>query len=391
MEGFCQLKNPPYINPTGNEFPIVASSTFREEADITLKNFEILKEGGFNVSLALLPNIDLTIKSLKYAKQVGIYVMANCPQTRTVSSIAKNIPRIKGYSSLMGYYLGDEPSAQKFKEIKKLRDEIYKYDTQHALYLNLLPIADPKMLGTRTYKIYIQEFFKIIDLPFVSYDHYPIIKNNGKISVKDTFYENLEIVSSVCKEYDRQFWAFCLSSPHFSYPEPTLGHLTFEAFSALAYGAQGLSYYTYMGEKKSSINFAKYPVNTRGERTNIWYLCKDVNGQIQAQKDVFLGAKLVNAWHTGRTIPKGCKKLGALPGPFETLKTGNSGVLVSHLKNGDKNYLVIVSHDVEKNQDIDITYKNSTQVKQVLPNGKVTESIMNSYTLTPGGYLVFQF
>ena len=42
--------HPKYVNPTGNEFPILGSGTFSFESNINPKNFRILREAGFNIS-----------------------------------------------------------------------------------------------------------------------------------------------------------------------------------------------------------------------------------------------------------------------------------------------------------------------------------------------------
>lgn len=386
----AQVNNPPvYKNPTGKEFPILAWSTFRSADNITDNNFKIIKEGGFNISLALVADMNLTRQTLRCANAAGIKVMVNCPQTKTLNSIPKNVASIRRNNAVMGYYIKDEPDASQFPELRKLRDAIYKADPDHFPFFNLYPIIEPSRLKAKSYKDYLLEFIKTVDTPMFSYDNYPIQKINGRITVKDSFYENLEIASEVSKETGRPFWAFCMSTPHLSYPTPTLGELQFEAFSALAYGAQGLSYYTYCQEDSKEIKYTDAPINLKGEKTKIWYLCQDNNRQIQALSNVFLGCSLQNAWHTGSKIPKGTKKLSKLPAPFTSFKSGDAGVLVSHIKNKGKNYLVIVSHDVIKKQNIEIGKPES--VVRIQSDGKSIKDPAQNYTLEPGGYLIFSW
>lgn len=380
---------PPYQNPTGNEFPIMAWDAFRYADNITVKNFRGMREAGFTISLAPVANMKLTNQTLQVAEETGMKVMVYCPETRSVSSLPKYLPSLKNNRAVAGYYLGDEPSASQFNKYKELRDVIYKYDTHAIPFVNLFPMADPKLLGTKTYKQYLLEFIKVVNIPMFSFDNYPIYKKNGRDLVKDNFYENLEIASQVTNETGRPFWAFCLSASHNVYPKPKKAYLMFEAFSALAYGAQGLSYYTYVLVTDQTIKYNEAPIDTKGRRTDVWYLCKDVNTEIQALSNVFLGAKLQGAWHTGTKIPAGTKKLGKLPGPFTSLTSEKTGVLVSHLTTGDRNYLMIVNHDISAKQKITLTM--SKEVTKITAKDTQSVSGEKSYVLDAGGYLLFSF
>lgn len=385
---FSEVNLPKYINPTGNEFPIIAWSTFRFKDNINFKNFKTLRECGFNISLALVADMDLTIESLKLGEETGIKIMANCPEIRNLELIPANVEKIRDYKSLMGYYLADEPLTKDFEKLKKLRDAIYKYDPKHFPFVNLHPIVSPDFLGSKSYRDYIEDFIKTVQLPLVSYDNYPVLKQNGKIIIRDTFYENLEIVSEVTRKYGIPFWAFCMCTPHFDYPYPTKADLQFEAFSALAYGAQGISYYNYTIETDQPITYASAPLNLKWGKTKIWGICQANNRQIQNLSHVFLGADLISVGHTGQ-IPNGTKRLTTLPAPFKSIKTDDPGVLVSHLKNKGRDYLVIVSHSVDKSQKIELTRNGN--INRVFPDGKEKPDNKTKYKLEPGGFLIFSW
>lgn len=378
-----------YKNPTGDEFPIMGWSTFYKADNITEKNFKTFRDCGFNITLSMVGDTALTFKTIRCAAPNKVKVMVNCPQTKNITSIPKVVPAISKSTDIAGYYITDEPDASKFNDIRKVADELYKYDKNQMPFVNLLPMVEPSRLKAANYKTYLLEFLRITGIPMFSYDCYPIIKKNGKISIKETFYQNLEIASEVSRETGAPFWAFCMSASHLSYPKATKGHLLFEAFSALAYGAQGISYYTYTTRTNESIKYYDAPINTKGEKTATWYACQDVNKQIQSLKNVFLGAKLQNAWHTGDKLPKGTKRLGKLPGPFQMLKSEKAGVLVSHLKNRDSNYLVVVNHDVQAKQKIQI--KKDNKVKRITPEGGIIEDTVSEFTLEAGGYLIFKW
>ncbi len=379
----------PYINPTGQEFPILGTETFNSSSNITYENFKNFKEAGFNISLALLADTNLISQTLNKAKQLGIKVIIHAPQVKRPNDIPQYVSIYKDNPNVAGYYVTDEPTASSFKKWKDITDLILRYDSVHIPYINLLPNVEPSRLQAKNYESYLLDFINLLKPKMFSFDNYPIIKKDGEIVIKEKYFENLEIVAKVSKKTQVPFWAYCLSSPHFSYPYPTKAHLLFQTFSSLAYGAQGMSYYTYSLPYKSKIKFDATPVDSLGNKTKIWYLLKDVNTQIQNLSKVFLNAKLIGVWHTGKEIPIGTNRLKKLPKPFGKIITGNKGVLVSHLNNNDINYLVIVNHDIENPQQISL--KRDNYVKRVFPDGKTKVFSQKNFSIEPGGYVIFSW
>lgn len=379
-----------YINPAGDEFPIIAWESFGNSKNITIQNFRNMKIAGFNISLALMGDMNLTYKALEVAKKTGMKIIADCPQTKNPDSIPVYLPKIRNNEALAGYYVTDEPQKKHFEEVKKKCDLIYKYDSIHLPVITLLPMAlNPNQTKIQEYRNYLSDFNRIVNLPYFSFDNYPIKSENGKTYVKDNFYTNLEIASEVSRKSERPFWAFCLSAAHFNYPTPTKAALQLEAFSALAYGAQALCYYTYILVDSQSIKYSIAPVTQTGARTKVWYLCRNNNILIQNLKSVFLGCEVQNVWHTGKNLPVGTKRLNKMPGPFISLKSEDEGVLVSHIKNKGKNYLVVVSHDILKPQTVEIAKKDN--VKRVGNKGNLIADNNSNFSLEPGGFLIFSW
>lgn len=205
--------------------------------------------------------------------------------------------------------------------------------------------------------------------------------------VFESYYQNLEIAANVAKIYNIPFWAFCLSAPHNNYPDPTIEYLTFEAFTALAYGAQGLSYFTYSIPPETSVKFRSAPIDKENNKTNLWYLVQQNNYQIQSLSNVFLGAKLIDVWHTGKKIPKGTKRLEAPPYPFKHISSEEKGVLISLLENNGNRYLVIVNHDILNPQKV--SFSASSKITRIRYNNQRRVPSDYSFSLTPGGYAIF--
>ena len=381
------LRLPKYENPTGNEFPIVAWYSFSNPSQVTTENFRIMREAGFNITNTQTDNniVDLTLKAVE---GTGVKVLINCASTKILSSIPDAVRKFRDNPNMMGYFCKDEPTASQFANLKKVVELIYEYDGKHIPFVNFLPVVSPTRLETKDYKSYLVKGVTEIGLPMFSYDNYPVIKKRGRITISDTFYENLEIAAEVSKELSVPFWAFCLSTSHLDYPNPTVAELSFEAFSNLAYGAQGLSYYTYVRKTDHKPAYHMAPVQPDGKKTVIWDYVKKVNGEIRNLQDIFLGCKLKGAWHTGKEIPKGTKRLQRLPQPFISLNTGNEGVLVSQIEKDNKEFLVIVNHSVTAKQNISLT--SSKVMMRHYGDGKIIEfGFASSWTLEPGAYAIF--
>ena len=69
-------------------------------------------------------------------------------------------------------------------------------------------------------------------------------------------------------------------------------YFKFEAFNSLAYGAQGLVYWTYaMSLNSETETYLSSLLNRRGERTASWYFAKKTNEEIQKFNYIFLNYK----------------------------------------------------------------------------------------------------
>ena len=92
-------------------------------------------------------------------------------------------------------------------------------------------------------------------------------------------------------------------------------------FSDLAYGAQGLQYFTYWTPVNSEgFDYEFGPIGLDGRRTVAYDLVRQVNGEIKALSGVFAGAKVKWVRHTGKTIPRGTQRLTKLPEPSTLIR-----------------------------------------------------------------------
>ncbi len=379
-----------YVNPTGDEFPILAWFSILPDSCQTQERYLELREAGFNISFSHFSTPEQVEMAFKACKGTGVKLMVTCEDLET--NTVETVNRFKDEEDLAGWFLRDEPVVDQFPPLKEFRDRIVEADREHLLYLNLLPsYVNPADLGTKDYEEYVQRFVDDINLNQLSYDNYPIIVHKGDTVLREDFYNNLEIVRKVARRNGQPFWAFALSTAHTPYPIPTAGHLRLETFSSLAYGSQCLQYFTYWTPLGTRWNFHNAPIDVDGSRTDVYYLIKDLNKEVQSLSWVFLGAEATDVSHTGEQIPNGTKKLESLPEPFTSIESDGPGLLVSRLVNGKNRFLMIVNRDLHETQSI--TVAHSKKLRRVLPDGKTVKvkAGESGFTLAPGDYVLYRY
>ena len=175
-------------------------------------------------------------------------------------------------------------------------------------------------------------------------------------------------------------YAFALATSHGRYPVPTKAHLRLQMYSNLAYGAQLLQYFRYRA------------VAPWAKRSALFELIREMNQEIQARADVFLGAEVRGVWHTGAQIPIGTRQLNpkALPAFVKSFSTPkHSTVLVSWLKNGGRDYIVVVNRD--PNYEMSFTAKFAPGSELVRRDGTRVraDAYEDLFWLEPGDVAIF--
>ena len=355
--------------------------------DATLERYQELAECGFNINFSHLYTLKDLQTSLDLAEQAGVKVMATCYELESHTDSV--VAAVKDHPALFGYFLRDEPTPPAFPELAAWARRIEKADgREHPLYLNLLPSIVDSAALTCNYREYVRRFINEVRLPMVSFDFYPVTFDGIR---SDYWYDNLQIVHEESEAAGLPFWAFALSTAHNPYPLPTMASLRLELYTALAYGAQGLQYFTYWNPGTEIWNFHEAPINQDKQRSEAYYLVQSMNKELQARAFVFVGAKVLSIAHTGEVMFKGCKRLETLPEKVSTLSTGADGAVVSLLEKGDWKYLVVVSRTLDGPTDLTIGF--DTKAWMIDREGKEIKVAKgdNSFVIEEGDAMIFRF
>lgn len=379
------------------EFPILAWVGV-PEGETTVERFRELKEVGININYSGYSNIAAVEKALKIAQQTGIKLLPSCPELQ--SDPETTVRKLMNHPALYGYHLRDEPGATEFPALGEWVRRISAVDKKHPSYINLFPnYASAEQLfgktiqpqaGKNLFEQYLEVFLKEVPVPFISFDHYPVVEKADSKMLRPLWYQNLEIVAKVAQQNKLPFWAFALSVAHAPYPIPTLAEIRLQQFSNLAYGAQVLQYFTYWTPGVNpSWDFHHAPIGLDGRRTAVYDRVKQVNQEIQGLAGVFLGAKVISVSHTGKQVPEGTRRLDKLAKPILALETGESGAIVSILEKANRRFMVIVNRDFQ--HPMPLVMVTDETVHRVQKDGSLVKANAYEHTLEidPGDLIVY--
>ncbi|MDD3108076.1 MAG: hypothetical protein PHV49_02550 [Alistipes sp.] len=380
LSGCCHTTN---TQPQGNtypkleshgEMPILAWHSIAADCT-TLERFQELKEAGFTHHFSGYPDTTAMAQALDLAQQSGLKVIISCPELE--SDPENTVRRFMTHPATAGYFMRDEPATPSFPALGEWAHRIQSVDSAHFCYLNLLPTYAPlEALVAESYRDYVHRFDQEVPLQLLSFDHYPIVGD----TYRGDWYENLEIFSDEARQAGKPFWAFALATAHTPYPIPTLAMLRFQMYSNLAYGAQGLQYFTYWTPGKNpNWNFHHGPIGLDGKRTDVYDKIQTMNREIQAYSGVFLGAKVLGVHHTGDTLPQGTTPLTTLPAGVQKLETVGAGAVVSELQNDTHRYLVIVNRDFLHSMELHLEV--APDVQRIMKDGSIVPASLYSTTL----------
>jgi len=382
--------------------PILAWCGIQEH---TVERYRELKEAGIDYNFSVNTNVKDLAKAIRAAKRAGIKMIIYCPELENEPE--KVVNRFKNNPALAGYHLKDEPSSNDFTRLGELSRRINLIDNNHFCYINLFPnfVPSEAILPATNYREHIQLFLQEVPVKFLSFDHYPIRTNDsGERFLGNGWYENLEIISDEARKAGKPFWAFALTTAHKPYPIPTLSDLRLQVYSNLAYGAQGIQYFTYWTPGSDIWDFHDGPIDIMGNKTPTWYLVQQMNREIKGLSGVFLGAQVIKVEHittnaSGKNgdVPIGTKRFDFTKRPAEAsiIKKidipNNTNAVVSFLKNGNRAYMVIINSNLEGGDNVTFTITGGEWLQLIKKDGTavLASSESSSQTITPGDALIY--
>lgn len=393
-----------YHAPVASEFPIIALHPCIKDWEPSLNDFKGVKECGFNTAIyTVRTNLVDSVCSL--AEKYGLKLILG-KDILTKKNGKTYIEEFKHIPTISGWYLKDEPKYETLDSLKKLYNSILKIDSTRLLRINLIgTLYSPYTGETESMISYLDTIQRLFRPGVWSYDLYPICIKNGKTDVLyDLFYSDLEVFHKVSKITNRPFWTHCQSmafkNKYKECPPATVPFLRFQNFSALAYGCQGIIYWSYSQRQSGkSEDYLSALVNLDGKRTPAWYAAQEVNKEIKLFSHIFLNCEVKEIRHSGKKIYKDTKPFKGSFGPIDSVKNGDSGFLFSNLTKKENDYIIIVNRDPIHSQEITVYFNQSSSpiclkpiktntglaIKKENLNAKLKELV------EPGAYLIIKY
>lgn len=367
------------------QIPIVAWYSIPAGEYSTIQHYRELRDAGFTISFTHTSTMEEAMQALDMCQRVGIKSIFTCKELHQAPE--ETVRRVMSHPALGYYFLSDEPQNNDLPDLGRWASRVQSVDSIHPCYMNLLPSW---VFTPETYAEHLRLFNEQVNLPQMSFDHYPIRQEeNATPTVNPTYYENLEFFRREAQRVGKPFWAFTLSTAHTPYPIPTLGHMRMQLYSDLAYGAQVLQYFTYWNPPTDIWNFHEAPIKADGKRSAVYKLVRTLNQEIQRQAEVWLGCSVKDVAHLGTDIPSGTHSLAALPQHFTRIELLRGSALLSQIENNGKHYVMLLNTSPTIDSHISIEADKSVQLRR--KNGILVpaHSLGNTLILSPGDCIVY--
>lgn len=274
------------------------------------------KEAGFTI-IECSYDTETNMQVLNWCEELGLKANVQDPRMNTVLAGGE------GWEAVMDaiiadyadkpaanrFFIRDEPVDTDIPNLARVVNYLHAHDAKHGEYINHLPLpaflpyeryrkdliqsyvaqAHPTLLSYDHYNLMRREVEALTDLPAARLSEENITRNHWEGKVFDAydrpmFYDNLELIREEAAKAGIPWMFILLLVEHWHYRWPTESEVRWEAFTALAYGSTGLSYFTYWtpgvghGEPWSYHNGIILSDGTRGEA---YEFVKAINAELQ--------------------------------------------------------------------------------------------------------------
>lgn len=198
------------------------------------------------------------------------------------------------HPAILGIDTGDEPSSLDFPYYGEVIARLKKAFPQKLLYLNLYPsygmlaTNDPlqieRELGAPSYRDYLESYGRLVDLPYVSFDHYVCASD------RERFWGDLHTVATYCRQTQKQLHVVLQVNSGESDRFVSEAELCYQAFCAICHGAMAISWACY-----SAGWWYNHVLDKEGNPTQQYGKLKRVNRRIRRLTAEYSGYQWVGA------------------------------------------------------------------------------------------------
>lgn len=328
--------------------------------------------------------------------------------------LAEMVADLSQYKMFKGFNFRDEPSIEHAKTFGAVKEYLDSLKSDLFYFTSFLPIycSDITRLSKENtqdkeaaYAEYIDAFSDAVGT--FAYDSYPLVSDPvmGTTYVDETWFQNLRMVAESAKQKDYDAGITIQSSSFGPYgQEASTTHkrtitskadITFQLYSALAYGFKYVNYFTYWQHSAPSETedfysaMVNYPEDNGQEpiKTDAYYAVKEANEEIKKFDHVFLSFDWEGTFALtteGQPLDTSLKWAGSYESPRIAKATATDDAIVGCMKdeNGYDGYMIVNATDPGQNLPNSVTIKFREASKALAYiNGEET-----TITLEDGSY-----
>jgi len=359
------------------EFPILAWNG-PDLNKTGLSAFKQMKEAGFTMCYSPFQDLHSNLRLLHIADSLKFGVLLTDHRIDSlVTSVEPIINKIDNIiadyqtnSSLRGYFLYDKPGYPDFEKLGLIKKYIQGRDPTHPVFINLLPIyATPLQLGLSNYFEYVWEFIDKVNPDFISFEHFPITHSG----VRTDYYKNLEIIRKASLDKGIPFWVTVLTVPFQFYPSPEQSHLRVQIYSALAYGAKGLVYYSFITPDSQMWNYGNALLDRGGNPTLTYQYALTINKEVHQLAPTLFRLESIGVYHS-EPVPAGCSP--AVP-DLPITKIEGKSVLIGLFKHKNEKYIMLVNKNYLFGAKPRIYFSNKVKKIEEITKDKFQPLVVN--------------
>jgi hypothetical protein len=227
------------------------------------------------------------------------------------------VDSVRNHPALYAYHLVDEPGASKFAGLARIVEYLRRRDPAHLAYIDLYPnYADDASYGTKGYDAYLDSFIRTVKPSLLSYDHYQFMETSDT----GLYLKNLAEVGQKAKSAGVPFMNIVQAAQWKGTRLPTADQERFLAYTTMAYGAQGISYFVWCWPgSQGGI------MRPEGKPTAIYNVLKATNREFVAIAKQYQSLKSIGAYLKGYRsggLPPGTTQLPD-HSPFDIREVSN--------------------------------------------------------------------
>lgn len=221
----------------------------------------------------------------------GNGVSGKCAEINPLEIYDECAKKYVDHPAIWGISIGDEPSALDIPHFGRILHKVENIFPCRFAYLNLYPnyatVAQNTLdetksqLGTKTYEEYVRVYCESVPADYISYDYYVYATKNLAGCL-----DNFRIVTDAARKYGKRFMYIAQVNSQNPAEIVTVNQLRFQAFSAMSFGAEDISWGCYTGGW-----WHHNVLDEKGEKTEQYDKLKTVNAEIRRLSDTYMKYK----------------------------------------------------------------------------------------------------